>query len=248
MTTTTTALLPAALLAALLIAAPAAPAPGAPGTAPRVADLPGDLVRDLGALPARPNAWWLLGGAALTLAVAQVEDAEGAARALDRGAIDTAADFGNVWGDIRVQAPLALGAWAAGAWSGSPRTAGTGYALVRGLLLSYAATSALKVAVDRERPDGGRWSFPSGHTATAFTTAGVLTRRHGGRVGGAALALGGLTAAGRMEDLRHHASDVVAGAVVGWIAGRTAARAGSADRGAWQVVPLGAGVAVAKGF
>jgi hypothetical protein len=41
---------------------------------------------------------------------------------------------------------------------------------------------------------------------------------------------------------------VAAGAVLGWIVGRTVARAGYADRAAWHVVPLGAGLAVAKGF
>jgi membrane-associated phospholipid phosphatase len=242
LTTCATAIL---LGAALLGTTPAAAGTEDP---PRVAELPGDLARDLGALPSTGNAWWLLGGTALTVIVYQFEDAEGAARALDQGALDGLADFGNIWGDIRVQGTLALGTWATGSWSGSPRTAGTGYALSRGLLLSYAAVSLLKTVVERERPDGEPYSFPSGHTAAAFSTAGVLTRRYGGWAGGTALFLGGLTAAGRLEDLKHYPSDVVAGAAIGWIVGRTVARAGSADPRAWRVVPLGAGLAVAKGF
>ena len=234
----------ALLLLAMLATAPATAQTGAPA----VADLPGDVLDDVRALPSRENGWWLLGGAALTVLVHQFEDADGTARALAGEPWGALADVGNVWGDVRFQAPLALGAWAAGSWADNPHLAGTGYALSRGLLLTYGVTSVIKVAVDRERPNGDGYSFPSGHTAAAFTTAGVLTRRHGAWVGGAALVLGGLTAMGRMEDMKHHASDVVAGATIGWIVGRTVARDDSEDRRAWRVVPLGAGVALARGF
>jgi membrane-associated phospholipid phosphatase len=226
-----------------------AAAPAAAQTAPpRVADLPRDLLGDLGALPTVENGLWLLGGAALTVAVYQFEDAEGAARALDQGIWDGMSDFGNIWGDARLQLPLALGTWGIGAWADSPRTARTGYTLTRGLLLSYGVTSLLKLAVHRERPNGEDYSFPSGHTTTAFTVAGVLTRRYGGWIGGASLVLGGFTAMGRMEDLKHYASDVVAGATIGWIIGRTVARGEPDQEAAWRVVPAGRGLALVHGF
>ena len=53
---------------------------------------------------------------------------------------------------------------------------------------------------------------------------------------------------GRMEDMKHYASDVVAGATIGWIIGRTVARDDPADKTAWQVVPFGSGLAMIKRF
>ncbi|MBW2704567.1 MAG: hypothetical protein JRF33_27435, partial [Deltaproteobacteria bacterium] len=73
-----------------------------------VSDFPGDLWGDIIALPTTENAWWLLGGTTLTIIVHQFEDPEGAARALNKGALDGISDFGNIWGDMRVEVPLAL--------------------------------------------------------------------------------------------------------------------------------------------
>ena len=41
--------------------------------------------------------------------VYQFEDPEGAASTLDQGVLDGLSDFGNIWGDMRVQVPLAVG-------------------------------------------------------------------------------------------------------------------------------------------
>jgi len=214
----------------------------------RVAHFPGALLGDLGAIPSTENGLWLLGGTALTILVHQIEDAEGAARFLGQPVLDELSDFGNIWGDMMVQVPLALGSWGIGSWAGNDKLAATGFDLSRGLLLTYTTVSLIKIGVNRTRPNGEDYSFPSGHTAAAFTTAGVLTRHYGGWVGGTAIGFGVLTAMGRMEDMKHYASDVVAGATIGWIMGRTVAR----DRGdsdtAWQLVPLGNGLAVAGRF
>jgi membrane-associated phospholipid phosphatase len=209
---------------------------------------PGALLDDIAALPSTGNAWWLLGGTALTIGVYQFEDPDGAAKALGQEPWDSLSDFGNIWGDVRVQAPLALGAWGIGSWAGSNEVAGLGFDLSRGLLLTYASTSILKAAFNRTRPNGEDYSFPSGHTASAFTTAGVVTRRYGGWAGGVSIGLGVLTAMGRLEDMKHYASDVVAGATIGWIIGRTVARPDPADKTAWQVVPFGNGLAMIKRF
>jgi membrane-associated phospholipid phosphatase len=234
----------------LLLAVSALTAAGAPAqpASPRVTDLPRDLIADLAALPSRENGLWLLGGAALTITVYQIEDAEGAARALDRRIWDTLSDAGSFWGDARLQLPLALGAWGVGAWTDNPRAAGTGYAMTRGLLITYATVSSLQVVIDRERPNGERYSFPTAHTAAAFSTAGVLTRRYGGWIGAASLLLAGFTAMGRMEDLKHWASDVAAGATIGWVVGRTASRDEPGEPRAWRLVPTPTGMTAVRRF
>lgn len=213
-----------------------------------VSQFPGDLWDDSKSLFTTENAWWLLGGTAGTILVYQFEDPDGAMRGLDQGLMAPLADFGNIWGDARLQGTLALGLWAVGSWQDSDEVAGLGYDLSRSLLLTYGVTSVLKVAVQRTRPNGENYSFPSGHTSAAFSTAGVVSRRYGGWATAGTLALGVLTGLGRMEDEKHFASDVVAGATIGWIIGRTVAREGKNSETAWNLTPTGQGLVVSKSF
>ncbi len=219
------------------------------GSSTAISAAPGDLWLDIEALPTTENAWWLVGGAALAITVHQFEDPDGAADALNKGLLDPISDFGNIWGDMRVQVPLAVGAWGLGSMTDNRAMAELGYDLSRGLLLSYGVVSLIKVGVNRTRPNGDDYSFPSGHTAAAFTTAGVVWERCGGGwAGWSAVALGVTTAMCRMEDHKHFASDVAAGATIGWIVGRTAGRERHTGGVSWQLVPAGAGLAVAGNF
>jgi membrane-associated phospholipid phosphatase len=213
-----------------------------------IANLPSDLLDDGASLFSEENAWWLLGGITSTLIAHEIEDPDGARRSLDGGFIDPIVDFGNTWASMEVQIPLALGFWGYGSWQDNEEIAGLGYDLSRGLFLSYGVTGVLKNIVQRTRPNGDPLSFPSGHTSAAFTTAGVLSQRYGGWIGGAGIGLGILTGLGRMEDEKHFASDVVAGATIGWIIGRTVGREKPQKETAWQMVPLGTGLAMLKRF
>jgi membrane-associated phospholipid phosphatase len=212
------------------------------------ANMPGDLMSDLRALPTGENGRLLLLGAGLTLLVHQFEDPDGAERALDQGLIDGVVDFGNIWAEKVVQIPLALGCWGIGSATDNDEVAGFGYDLSRGLLLMYGITGVIKTVVNRTRPNGSDLSFPSGHTATAFCVAGVITRRYDGWREITSVGLGILTALGRMEDRKHFASDVVAGATIGWVIGRTVARRGRGGRLSLQLVPLQNGLALTGRF
>lgn len=81
-----------------------------------------------------------------------------------------------------------------------------------------AMVNGLKYSVDRTRPNGGRGSFPSGHTATAFMGATLLAHEYGHKsiwfpIAGYSVA----TATGVMRILnnKHYASDVLVGAAIG---------------------------------
>lgn len=86
---------------------------------------------------------------------------------------------------------------------------------------AYGATLAtvylLKVSINRPRPSGGDWSFPSGHTASAAVGAAYLQRRYGWEYGIPAYLVTGLVAYSRVEAEAHYASDVIAGAAIGII-------------------------------
>ncbi len=74
---------------------------------------------------------------------------------------------------------------------------------------------ASKYLIDKERPDGGHYSFPSGHTTSAFCGAAFLERRYGWKVGIPAYALAGYTGWSRVYAERHDWWDVLGGAVLG---------------------------------
>ncbi len=85
--------------------------------------------------------------------------------------------------------------------------------------LMTGAVSAFKYGTDVMRPDGTtRNSFPSGHTATAFMNATILTREYGHKtplVGIGAYATAAGTGFMRMANNRHWLSDVLTGAGIG---------------------------------
>ncbi|MGB5371323.1 MAG: phosphatase PAP2 family protein, partial [Flavobacteriaceae bacterium] len=91
------------------------------------------------------------------------------------------------------------------------------------LALSYGTTLAftytLKYTVHKQRPEG-RYrfdSFPSGHTASAFSGASFIQRRYGWKYGWPAYFLACIVGVSRMEgpDGYHDIIDVVAGAAIG---------------------------------
>lgn len=78
------------------------------------------------------------------------------------------------------------------------------------------ATLILKYAVKEERPDHSNMhSFPSGHTAVAFTNATFLQRRYGWKFGVPAYAVAAYVGWGRVFSKKHHWWDVLAGAAIG---------------------------------
>ena len=81
--------------------------------------------------------------------------------------------------------------------------------------VSFVTTHAIKRIVDKERPNGGRYSFPSGHTSAAFTGAAFLEKRFGWRVGAPAYVLASYVGWSRIDANKHDIWDVLGGAVVG---------------------------------
>lgn len=81
------------------------------------------------------------------------------------------------------------------------------------------STTVVKRAVDRKRPDGAdNYSFPSGHTASAFAAAEFLNQEYrdvSPWIGYAGYTVATATGVLRMYNNRHWVSDVVAGAGFG---------------------------------
>jgi membrane-associated phospholipid phosphatase len=129
---------------------------------------------------------------------------------------------GNVIGNFLFQTGAGFATYGAAKAFGSEKGAVVGRDIVRAQLLSQAMVQATKFTIRRERPDGSdHYSFPSGHSASAFATATVLQNYYGWKVGVPAYVLGGYVGLARMSWNRHHATDVVMGAGVGIAAAKT---------------------------
>jgi membrane-associated phospholipid phosphatase len=168
-------------------------------------------------------AYAAIGGTASWLAF-EHENVTTAANALDDSPLDLGGDLGNQYGRASFLALGTAGLWTAGRIAGNRNVTGAARDLATGLLIDGAVVLALKAGIDRTRPNGEHWSFPSGHTASAFTVAPILTSRFGWRVGVPAYVLAVATGLGRVEEHRHFPSDVIAGATLGLIVGETVAR------------------------
>lgn len=86
---------------------------------------------------------------------------------------------------------------------------------IKSMALSQATTISLKYIINKPRPDGDDYAFPSGHTSSAFTAAAFSQKRYGWKIGAPAYALAAYTGWTRIKAKRHDIYDVVAGAAIG---------------------------------
>ncbi|MCU0250456.1 MAG: phosphatase PAP2 family protein [Vicinamibacterales bacterium] len=127
-------------------------------------------------------------------------------------------------------APAVVGAavavvFATGRAADGPRYRAMTYDLMHAFLINAGYSTLLKEVVQRERPNGeDDLSFPSGHASNAFTLAAVAERHYGWKAGLPAYTLASLVAVSRLQRNKHYLSDVMAGATLGYIIGRTVVR------------------------
>lgn len=87
--------------------------------------------------------------------------------------------------------------------------------LLVALLRTEVVTHSLKFSVNAERPNGASQSFPSGHTAAAFTGAEFIRKQYGWAMGSVAYASAAYVGWSRVVSSHHWARDVYAGAAIG---------------------------------
>lgn len=105
------------------------------------------------------------------------------------------------------------------------------YTWTQGFVINNVLTEILKQSVRRERPNGeNHRSFPSGHASNAFTFATIFNHYYGAKMGIPAYGVAAFVAFSRMEKNVHYLSDVVMGATIGYIVGRTVVRGSDKQR------------------
>ena len=184
-----------------------------------------NLVDDMKHLPRRNSLYWLVGGGFAAYAVHGLDDDLN--RRLLGSDISNAFIPGKYIGATEVQVGAALTTYIVGRKRHETRVQHLGMDLLEAQLLTEGIVELTKVAVRRDRPinaDGSHaagYSFPSGHAAITFASATVLQQHLGWKAAVPTYALATYVAASRLHDNRHFVSDVVFGATVGIIVGRS---------------------------
>ena len=193
--------------------------------APKPAGARGGLFRQLGRdfrhFVDRDNLLILAAGSAASLAV-HPADRTITRSFRDSEALDGFFEAGDVGGDGLVQVGGAVATYLVGRLAHNTAIRSLGSDLVRAQVVSGALVQALKRATQRTRPDGSNdYSFPSGHASATFATATVLERHFGWKVGIPAFAFATYVAGSRLQENKHFPSDVVFGATLGIVGGRS---------------------------
>lgn len=181
---------------------------------------PAKLVDDLPHLFIPDNiAPFAVGGVATAVDWATLDNQDSLASYLQGWHAQPLFNFGDFYGEGWVEGGTALGCWGIGALADNLKVQEFGRDTAESLVDSVVFVEAVKVAVNRTRPNGNSDSFPSGHSITAFCIAPVVMKYWGTQAGVEAYALATLTGFARVEGDYHYLSDVLAGATLGIIVG-----------------------------
>jgi len=203
------------------------------------------LKEDVQHLPSRPNLYLTLVGGGLALAVHPADATFNQRLISHYDTVNTLFKPGKIVGQTPVQMGLALVTYVYGRASDSPKVSHFAMDLLRAQIIAEGLTEILKFTTHRERPNHeNHQSFPSGHASITFASATVIERHLGWKYSVLGYTIASYVAASRLHDNRHYLSDVVFGAAVGAIAGRTVTQHG---REVWTFAPAampGGGVAL----
>jgi len=203
--------------------------PAGPAPTPRhtgVHALGKDLLDDFKHLPSKENLMWAGVAGGLALAVHPIDDNVMHAWG-NNSTLQSVFKLGKYLGQSYVLIPTAATIYIYGRAKDEPKVSHVGMDLIESLVVAEALVQTLKYTTRRERPDeSGKTSFPSGHAADTFAFATALERHLGWKGAVPAYIFDSYVAISRIPDNRHWLSDVVFGASVGIISGRTCTRHG----------------------
>jgi hypothetical protein len=190
---------------------------------------------DLGNIPSKQNLYIAFGGGATALAVHPFDQDFNVHLRSHYTLVNDIFAPAKYYGNTPEQLALSFGTYAYGRIFDQPKVSHLGMDLLRAQAITEILVEPIKFATQRTRPDGSNnLSFPSGHSAITFAAATVIERHLGWKKAALVYAIASYVAASRLHDNVHYLSDVVFGAALGTIAGRTVTEHG---RETWTLVP-----------
>ncbi len=112
-----------------------------------------------------------------------------------------------------------------GRFANETRFRAASYDWLEAYFVNLGYTELVKELVGRTRPNGqDDKSFPSGHASNAFALAAVADRHYGWKIGIPAYGVAAAVGLSRLQQNAHYLSDVLGGATLGYIVGRTVVR------------------------
>jgi hypothetical protein len=194
------------------------------------------LKDDITHLPSKENLFVAAIGGGLALGTHPFDQSLNARSLNQSDAVNKIFAPAKYYGNTPEQLGLSIGVWVIGRVMDKPKLSHLGMDLLRAQALTEMMVEPIKLATHRERPDGSnRMSFPSGHAAITFAAAAVIERHLGWKNSIIAYGIASYVATSRLHDNQHYLSDVVFGAAVGSIAGRTVTQHG---RDMWTLGPM----------
>ncbi len=128
-------------------------------------------------------------------------------------------------GDATFELPVMMGVYTYSLRKGNQRLHQTCCSLINAYTLTGIGTIAVKAAINSDRPSndwtGGQFGFPSGHVSSSFTIAAVLEEYYGVRAAVPAYIFAGMVGWSRIDECDHDLSDVVFGAALGYVIGKS---------------------------
>jgi membrane-associated phospholipid phosphatase len=211
--------------------------------------LPRNLGRSFVGVFAKDNLVPLFAGTATALAASSLD---GRTQSSLNGYAPRLSSAASSAGGTGVMLPVTVGLFAAGRFVENGRFRAFTYDATQALVVNTVYTSVLKQVTSRSRPDGSNTlSFPSGHTSSAFAVATTVNAHYGWKAGIPSYLAASAIGLSRITTNKHHLSDVVAGATLGFVTGRTVVRVNGEPRGrrtTFSVQPIsdpsGSGVGV----
>ncbi|HUG94424.1 MAG TPA: phosphatase PAP2 family protein [Planctomycetaceae bacterium] len=144
-------------------------------------------------------------------------------------------------GEVQYQVPVLLAVYGYSLREQDADLRDLSGSLISAYTLTGLSTTIVKGLSDTDRPsekwNNGHYGFPSFHVASSMSIAAVLDEYYGPRVGVPAITLAGLIGWSRIDERDHDLSDVVFGAAVGYVIGKSVASRHRTGDGRVHVLP-----------
>ncbi|MCA9068913.1 MAG: phosphatase PAP2 family protein [Planctomycetaceae bacterium] len=131
-------------------------------------------------------------------------------------------------GEVQYQVPVLLGVYGYSVYTEDEELHELSKAILSAYSITGVTTLSIKAIADTERPsqewNDGQFGFPSFHTSSSFSVAAVVEEYCGLPTALPVYALSGLIGWSRIDEQDHDLSDVIFGAALGYIIGKSVAR------------------------